>query len=202
MTLYNVGGFVCQEQEANDVDMLLLTQGCAFITRASVAVKALDKSFILQIPAKTKARESCHFPVLTCLKENEGKDLANAPLSTSFSSSHPVCLSLSFCLHWQLSLAPYNGSGFLWRDRLPLPYPCWWREDRGVWIRGKNRTWRPCCLQPVRFIGMADIIGNCSFLQINMNSRDDRYVKRTCGSEVPKIDGAIGLNLLSFWEGN
>lgn len=32
ITPYNVGGFVCQEQEANYVDMLLLTSGYTFIT--------------------------------------------------------------------------------------------------------------------------------------------------------------------------
>lgn len=57
ITLYNVGGFVCQEQEENYVDMLLLTRGCTFITHTWAAVKALDKSFILQIPTKTKQKE-------------------------------------------------------------------------------------------------------------------------------------------------
>lgn len=32
--LDNVGGFVCQEQEANYVDMLLLRRGCTFIARS------------------------------------------------------------------------------------------------------------------------------------------------------------------------
>lgn len=31
---YNVGGFVCQEQEANYVNMLLLRRGCTFITHS------------------------------------------------------------------------------------------------------------------------------------------------------------------------
>lgn len=108
ITLYNVGGFVCQEQEANYVDMLLLTRGCTFITHTPAVLKALDKSFILQIPAKTKARNSCHLEVLKAFgKKNEEKDLAHAQLSTSFcfSASLPACLSLSFFLRLSLLTA-------------------------------------------------------------------------------------------------
>lgn len=101
ITLYNVGGFVCQEQEANYVDMLLLTRGCTFITHTPAAVKALDKSFIRQILQRDKGEEN---PVTsrywTHLRENEEKYLAHAQLSASFysSASLSVCLSFSFFL--------------------------------------------------------------------------------------------------------
>lgn len=154
ITLYNVGGFVCQEQEANYVDMLLLTRGCTFITHTPAVLKALDKSFILQIPAKTKARNSCHLEVLKAFGKKMRKRILltpnSPPLSVSLPPSLPVfpSLSSSVCLSWQLSFTSYNGPGLLWRDRLPLPCSSWWREDRGVWVWGRNRTWHHCSLEP------------------------------------------------------
>lgn len=78
------------------MDVLLLTRGCIFITHTPATLKALDKSFILQIPAKTKAREFCHLEVLKDVKENEEKDLAHAQLTSSFCL--PPCLSLPLFL--------------------------------------------------------------------------------------------------------
>lgn len=100
-----MGGFVCQEQEANYVDMLLLTRGCTFITHTPVALKALDKSFILQIPAKTKARKSCHLEVLNAYERNRGKGSFLRPtLHLFLFLCLPVCLSFPFFL--PLSVSP------------------------------------------------------------------------------------------------
>lgn len=66
ITPHNVGGFVCYEWEAGCVCVYaVMKKGLCFIAHTPAAVKALDKSFILQIPAKTKARKSCHLKVLT-----------------------------------------------------------------------------------------------------------------------------------------
>lgn len=94
--LYIVGGFVCQEQEANYVDMLLLTWLLYFYhTLTPAAVKALDKSFILQISAKTKARKSCHFEVLNSYKRKLRKNILLTPSSPPLPVSLPPFLSVS-----------------------------------------------------------------------------------------------------------
>lgn len=96
-------------------------------------MKALDKSFLLQISAKTKATKSCH-----C--QTEEKHLAYTKISFLFPwlPVHPF---------WQLSFPSYNGPGLLRRDWLPLPCTRWWRQDRGVWVWGKTDTWYRCQLE-------------------------------------------------------
>lgn len=104
-----MGGFVCQEQEANYVDMLLLARGCTFITHTPAAVKALDKSFIRQIPQRDKDKGEEN-PVTSRykkhLRENEEKDLAYAQLSASFLF---LCLSDCLSLSFFLCLSPLTA---------------------------------------------------------------------------------------------
>lgn len=108
ITLYNVGVLSVKSRKQIYVDMLLLTRGCTFITHThthtQAAVKALDKSFILQIPAKTKARKVCHLEVLNAYKRKWGKG------SYSHSTLHLflfLCLPpLSFLLFLPLSVSP------------------------------------------------------------------------------------------------
>lgn len=90
--------------------MLLLTRGCTFIKRTIAAVTALDKSFILPT-AKTKARKSCHCEVLNALKESDGKDFANAQLSSSFCV--PPSLSGSCHSLHTMDQDYYDGTAYL-----------------------------------------------------------------------------------------
>lgn len=90
-------------------------------------MKALDKSFLLQISAKTKAVLSLsNWGKASCLHQNLHLFLF------PWLPVHPF---------WQLSFPSYNGPGLLRRDWLPLPCTRWWRQDRGVWVWGKTDTW-------------------------------------------------------------
>lgn len=105
---YNVGGFVCQEQEANYVDMLLLTRGCTFIAHTlQQQWKPLTNPLFFRLQQRQRQGKFCHFEVLNAYKKEIGeKDLAHAQLSTSFffSASLPVCLSFPPSL--PLSVSP------------------------------------------------------------------------------------------------
>ncbi len=94
ITPYNVGGFVCQEQEANYVDMLLLTRGCTFITHTPAVLKALDKSFYSSDSSKDKGEEILSLRGIERIWKKMRKRILLTPNSPPLSVSLPPSLAL------------------------------------------------------------------------------------------------------------